>query len=230
MSRHISEQYDNELESARNLLLELGGLVEHQVQQACLALYSHDAKLAEEVRAGDRQINLMEVEIDELCVQIIARRQPAATDLRTLISILKAGTDLERVGDEAKRIAKMVIQVANLEVPGDQYGAIRNMADKVVLMLGNALDAFTRSSAESAVAVIEMDETVDEAYDEIVRHLGAEMKAHPENIEQLLTVLWIARALERCGDHAKNLSEYIIYLVKGQDVRHGDPAAVVSES
>ena len=229
MSRHISEQYDNELESARNLLLELGGLVEHQVQQACLALYSHDAKLAEEVRAGDRQINLMEVEIDELCVQIIARRQPAATDLRTLISILKAGTDLERVGDEAKRIAKMVIEVANLEVPGDQYGAIRDMTAKVILMLGTALDAFTRSSAEAAVEVIEMDDAVDDAYDEIVRHLGAEMKARPENIEQLLTVLWIARALERCGDHAKNLSEHIIYLVKGQDVRHGDPAAVVSE-
>ena len=230
MSRHISEQFDNELESARNLLLELGGLVEHQVQQACLALYSHDSKLAEEVKAGDRQINLMEVEIDELCVQIIARRQPAATDLRTLISILKAGTDLERIGDEAKRIAKMVIEVANLEVPSDQYGRIREMADRVSLMLGKALDAFTRSSPESAVEVIELDDEVDDAYDEIVRHLGEEMEARPENIQQLLTVLWIARALERCGDHAKNLSEYIIYLVKGQDVRHGDAAAVVAEN
>lgn len=229
MSRHISEQYDIELESARNLLLELGGLVEHQVQQACLALYSHDSTLAEEVRAGDRQINLMEVEIDELCVQIIARRQPAATDLRTLISILKAGTDLERIGDEAKRIAKMVIEVANLEVPSDQYGRIREMADRVSLMLGKALDAFTRSSPESAVEVIELDDAVDDAYDKIVRHLGEEMEARPENIQQLLTVLWIARALERCGDHAKNLSEYIIYLVKGQDVRHGDAAAVVAE-
>jgi phosphate transport system protein len=229
MNRHISEQYDIELESARNLLLELGGLVEHQVQQACLALYSHDSQLAEEVRAGDRQINLMEVEVDELCVQIIARRQPAATDLRTLISILKAGTDLERIGDEAKRIAKMVIEVANLEVPSDQYGRIREMADRVSLMLGKALDAFTRSSPESAVEVIELDEAVDDAYDEIVRHLGEEMEARPESIQQLLTVLWIARALERCGDHAKNLSEYIIYLVKGQDVRHGDAAAVVAE-
>ena len=229
MSRHISEQYDIELESARNLLLELGGLVEHQVEHACLALYSHDSKLAEEVRAGDRQINLMEVEIDELCVQIIARRQPAATDLRTLISILKAGTDLERIGDEAKRIAKMVIEVANLEVPSDQYGRIREMADRVSLMLGKALDAFTRSSPESAVEVIELDAAEDDAYDKIVRHLGEEMEARPENIQQLLTVLWIARALERCGDHAKNLSEYIIYLVKGQDVRHGDAAAVVAE-
>jgi phosphate transport system protein len=229
MNRHISEQYDIELEAARNLLLELGGLVEHQVQQACLALYSHNAELAEEVRAGDRQINLMEVEIDELCVQIIARRQPAATDLRTLISILKAGTDLERVGDEAKRIAKMVIRIANLQIPGDQYATVRQMADQVVTMLGKALDAFARSSPESAVAVIELDDAVDEAYDGIVKRLGTDMKAQPENIERLLTVLWIARALERCGDHAKNLSEYTIYLVKGEDVRHGDPAAVVAD-
>ena len=172
MARHISEQYDNELDAARNLLLELGGMVEQQVQHACLALYGHDAVMAEKVGLGDRPINLMEVEIDELCVQIIARRQPAATDLRTLISILKAGTDLERVGDEAKRIAKMVIRVANLEVPSDQYGAIRLMAEQVVAMLGKALDAFARLSPETAIEVIEQDAAVDDAYDEIVRHLA----------------------------------------------------------
>ncbi len=222
MNRHISEQYDAELDTARNLLLELGGLVEQQVQNACQALYGHDAELAETVRAGDRAVNEMEVDIDELCVQIIARRQPAATDLRTLISILKASTDLERVGDEAKRIAKMVLRVANLEVPGDQYTTVRAMAEQVLTMLGRSLDAFARQSTETAVEVIMLDDAVDEAYDAIVQELGVLMKSQPENIERLLTVLWIARALERCGDHAKNLSEYVVYLVNGMDVRRAD--------
>lgn len=226
MNRHISEQYDAELDTARNLLLELGGLVEQQVQNACQALYGHNAELAETVRAGDRAVNEMEVDIDELCVQIIARRQPAATDLRTLISVLKASTDLERVGDEAKRIAKMVLRVANLEVPGDQYAAVRAMADQVTTMLGRSLDAFARRSTETAVEVIMLDDAVDEAYDAIVQDLGVMMKSQPENIERLLTVLWIARALERCGDHAKNLSEYVVYLVNGMDIRRpGSTAA-----
>ena len=224
MNRHISEQYDAELDSARNLLLELGGLVEQQLQNACQALYAHNPELAETVRAGDRAVNVMEVDIDELCVQIIARRQPAATDLRTLISILKASTDLERVGDEAKRIAKMVLRVANLEIPGDQYAAVRARADQVVTMLARSLDAFARQSTETAVEVIMLDDAVDEAYDAIIQDLGILMKSQPENIERLLTVLWIARALERCGDHAKNLSEYVVYLVNGMDIRRPDPA------
>ncbi len=229
MNRHISEQYDTELDSARSLLLEMGGMVEQQLQQACQALYNHDAELANAVKAGDSQINQYEVKIDDLCIQIIARRQPAATDLRTLISIMNASTDLERIGDEAERIAKMAIRVADLDQPPNQYGDIREMAEQVQSMLSKALDAFARLSAQSAVDVIEADEAVDRAYDRIVREAGVEMKAQPEQIERELTVLWVARALERCGDHAKNLSEYIVYLVKGQDVRHADAAAAVSD-
>lgn len=225
MNRHISEQYDAELDSARAHLLEMGGLVEQQLQSACSALYQHDAELALKVRQGDDRINRMEVEIDDLCVQIIARRQPAATDLRCLISIMKASTDLERVGDEANRIAKMVRQVADLDRPGDHYREIRDMAVLVQQMLTNALDAFARVNAESAADVIRADQHVDDAYDGIVRGMGATMRAQPDQIEQLLTRLWIARALERCGDHAKNLCEYIVYLVKGQDVRHPDARA-----
>ncbi len=221
MNRHISEQFDTELDSARSLLLEMGGLVEQQLQQACLSLYNHDSELADEVKGGDKRINRMEVDIDDLCVQIIARRQPAATDLRTLISIMKASTDLERVGDEAQRIAKMARGVADLELPVDQYRDIRTMADQVIGMLASALDAFARLSADSAVSVIAADQAVDDAYDAIIRELGDEMKAQPEQTERSLTVLWVARALERCGDHAKNLSEYIVYLIEGQDVRHG---------
>jgi phosphate transport system protein len=229
MNRHISEQYDTELDSARSLLLEMGGLVEQQLQQSCQSLYNHDSELAEKVRTGDAKINQLEVGIDDLCIQIIARRQPAATDLRTLISIMKASTDLERIGDEAQRIAKMSKGVSNLELPVDRYNDIRTMAELVQVMLAEALDAFARLSPDSALQVIESDEVVDDAYDMIVREMGAEMKAQPDQIERSLTVLWVARALERCGDHAKNLSEYIVYLVEGQDVRHADAAAAISD-
>jgi phosphate transport system protein len=230
MNRHISEQYDTELESARTLLLEMGGLVEQQLQQACQSLYNHDTDLADAVKAGDARINQMEVDLDELVVQIIARRQPAATDLRTLISIMNAGTDLERIGDEAERISKMARNVADLEQPADRYSDIRQMAAEVQTMLANALDAFARLSPETAVGVIEADESVDEAYNKIFRDMSAAIKERPEQAEHSLTVLWVARALERCGDHAKNLSEYVVYLVKGQDVRHADAAAAVSKS
>jgi phosphate transport system protein len=229
MNRHISEQYDEELDSARSLLLEMGGLVEQQLQQACESLYNHDSEMAQVVKKGDRKINRLEVDIDDLVVQIIARRQPAATDLRTLISIMNASTDLERIGDEAGRIAKMAKNVSNLELPMDQYSAIRAMAEQVEDMLARALDAFARLSSESAVDVIESDDAVDDAYDEIVREMGAELKDRPDDVDRSLTVLWVARALERCGDHAKNLSEHIVYLVKGKDVRHTDAAAAISE-
>lgn len=230
MNRHISEQYDAELDSARGLLLEMGGLVEQQLQQACQSLYNHDSERADAVRAGDARINRHEIDIDNLCAQIIARRQPAATDLRTLICVMKASTDLERIGDEAERIAKMAQKVANLEQPSDHYGRIREMADLVQTMVANALDAFARLSPEQALKVIESDEAVDDAYDDIVRETGSAMKSDPGTIDRSLTVLWVARALERCGDHAKNLSEYVVYLVKGKDVRHANATAVVSGS
>ena len=230
MNRHISEQYDVELDSARTLLLEMGGLVEQQLQQACQSLYNHDTELATVVREGDARVNQHEVDIDDLCAQIIARRQPAATDLRTLISIMKASTDLERVGDEADRIAKMAMTVADLEQPVHQYSDIRDMATAVHAMLAKVLDAFARLSAEEALAVIEADEAVDNAYDNIVRDVGSSLKTEPDGIDQLLTMLWVARALERCGDHAKNIAEYIVYLVMGTDVRHTDASAAISET
>lgn len=229
MNRHISEQYDEELDGVRSLLLEMGGLVEQQLQKACQSLYNHDTELADVVRVGDARVNELEVDIDDLCVHIIARRQPAATDLRTLISILKASTDLERVGDEAERIAKNAKKVADLELPANQYSEIREMAGNVQTMLADALDAFARLSPETAVRVIDADEAVDIAYKAILQDMGAAMKAQPDQVERALTVLWVARSLERCGDHAKNLCEYIVYLVKGQDVRHADAAEVVAE-
>lgn len=229
MNRHISEQYDVELDSVRSLLLEMGGMAEQQLREACESLYNHDSEMARSVKKGDRKINRFEVDIDDLVVQIIARRQPAATDLRTLISIMNASTDLERVGDEAGRIAKMAKNISKLELPVDQYSDIRAMAEQVQTMLARALDAFARLSSESAIDVIASDNAVDDAYDEIVKEMGAEMKEHPDQVDRSLTILWVARALERCGDHAKNLSEHVVYLVKGKDVRHSDAAAIVSE-
>ncbi|MDA1075554.1 MAG: phosphate signaling complex protein PhoU [Proteobacteria bacterium] len=225
MNKHISQQYDAELDRARSLLLEMGGLVEQQLQHSCQSLYSHDLALAEKTSSSDTKINQMELTIDNLCTSIIARRQPAATDLRMLISIMKASTDLERIGDEAKRIAKFVRNVANLTQPTHQYSNIRRMAELVQTMLARVLDAFARLSADNALAVIEADHEVDAAYYQIMREMGAQMHAEPQHIDELLTVLWAARSLERCGDHTKNLAEFVVYLVRGKDVRHSQTSS-----
>lgn len=219
---HISEQFDQELDQARNRLMEMGGKVEQQLKSACEALTTHDLELAQTIKASDRNINQMEVELDDLCVQIIARRQPAASDLRTLISVMKASTDIERIGDEAKRIAKMAIAISRLAYPRDQYTDIRKLAASVMGQVSATLDAFARLDVDKAIDVIQSDGEIDDAYDAIVRDRAMAMKEmadNPEGIEQTLHVLWAARALERIGDHAMNISEAVFFLVKGQDIR-----------
>ncbi|MDH3642757.1 MAG: phosphate signaling complex protein PhoU [Gammaproteobacteria bacterium] len=216
---HISEQFDSELDQARNLLMEMGGMVEQQLHAACQALTNHDAELAENVKESDMKVNQLEIDLDELCIQIIARRQPAATDLRTLISIMKASTDLERIGDESERIAKMALAIVHLEYPRDQYNDIRKLGELAAAMVSGALDAFARLDAERAMNIIRADNEVDDGYDAIVRERGSNM-TDPENIERALHVIWAARALERIGDHAKNISEYVVFLVQGKDIRH----------
>ena len=228
MNRHISEEYDAELDNARNLLMEMGGLVEQQVHKACRAFVSHDAESAADVISADKRINSLEVELDELCINIIARRQPAATDLRTLISIMNASTDLERIGDEADRIAKMARAVSHLEYPADQYSDFRDVAAQVSTILSNALDAFARLDASSALSVIKSDDEIDTAYENIVKNRGMSMRERPDDLERALNILWSARALERIGDHSKNIGEYVVYLVKGRDVRYTDAASAVS--
>jgi len=224
---HISEQYDSELDHARNLLMEMGGLVEQQLSGACKALTNHDTELAETIKDTEKRVNQLEIDLDEACIQIIALRQPAATDLRTMISMMKASTDLERVGDEAERIAKMAIAISHLEYPHDQYNDIRDLAGLAARMVAGTLDAFARLDAESALKIIRSDDEVDAGYDAIVRQRGlrmAEMADKPEEIERALHVIWAARALERIGDHAKNISEYVIYLIEGTDIRHQEPS------
>ena len=205
--------------------MEMGGTVEQQLRNACQALTTHDTELVQTVRDAEDKVNQLEIDLDELCVHIIALRQPAATDLRTLIGLMKASTDLERIGDEAERIAKMAKAVSHLPFPDDEYNDIRVMGATTSAMLRKALDVFARVDADQALAVIASDERVDADYDAIVRQRGQEMSEHPAQIERALNVIWAARALERIGDHAKNISEYAVFLAKGEDVRHGNLTA-----
>lgn len=220
MSEHISESYDAELRSVHNALMEMGGIVEQQVRNACQAFVTHDAQMADLVRKADLRVNQLELEVDDQCVQIIARRQPAATDLRTLVAAMKASTDLERIGDEAGRIAKMASGLAGVEPPLDQYGDIRRLSASVIKMTAASLDALARQDAEQAAALKQADSAVDAGYDSILRDQLAAMQQQARDIEQRLSVIWAARSLERIGDHAKNIGEYVVYLVEGEDIRH----------
>ena len=221
MERHISEQYDAALEQLRLRLLAMGGLVEQQLQKAVRAFTTHDSVLAREVRAGDDEVNRFEVELDDECIATIALRQPAATDLRLLVCIMKAGTDLERVGDEADRIAKAAISAAELPRPDNWHAEILRLSELVAVMLRRALDAFARLDVDMAYDVIAADAEVDDEYDAVVRNAGEATAREPE---LRLNTLWTARALERIGDHAKNLCEHVVYTVKGTDVRHSGSA------
>ncbi|MEQ8483590.1 MAG: phosphate signaling complex protein PhoU [Pseudomonadales bacterium] len=219
---HISEQFDAELDAVRGLLMEMGGLVEQQLHDAAQALISQDDELAGKVRSSDARVNQLEIDIDEQCIHIIARRQPAASDLRTLITVMKASTDLERIGDEAGRVAKMAQAVSGMEYPADQYNDFRHIASLTEEILTRSLDAFARLDVDGALQVIESDEAIDQAYNAIVRERGTTMRKDASGIDRAMNVIWAARALERIGDHAKNLSEYVVFLVKGKDVRHSE--------
>jgi phosphate transport system protein len=219
---HISEQYDAELDAVRNLLMEMAGLVEQQVHDATQALINHDEELATQVRERDVRINQLEVDIDDLSIHIIARRQPAASDLRTLISVMKASTDLERIGDEAGRVAKMAQAISHMEYPADQYGDFRHLAGLTEAIVAGCLDSFARLDADGALQVIAADEEIDRGYNALVRARGSNMREDAASIDRAMNVIWAARALERIGDHAKNIGEHVIYQVKGQDVRHAE--------
>jgi phosphate transport system protein len=220
IGQHISHQFDAELEDVRNRVLAMGGLVEKQINDAITSLVEGDTELAQAVIQNDVKVNSAEVAIDEECAQIIARRQPAASDLRLLVAIIKTITDLERIGDQAERIARMGIRLADVERPKNQYIEIRNLGDHVLRMMRNTLDAFARFDTEAAVNVAKEDLKVDTEYDGIMRQSLTFMMEDHTVITRMLDVMWTARAIERIGDHAKNICEYIVFLVKGKDVRH----------
>jgi len=218
--QHISHLFDEEMENIRNKVLTMGGLVQQQMEQAVVSFVTSDQELAEKVLQQDDLVNNLEMEIDHDCIQVIAKRQPTAIDLRMLISIIKVITDLERIGDEAGRIAKMAIRLDATDYYHDQYHELNHLVEMVKGMLNGSLDAFARMDVDGVAKITRKDEKVDREYTSIIRQLITRMMEDPRNITRMLDILWTARALERIGDHACNVCEHVVYIVKGDDVRH----------
>lgn len=219
-SHHISQQFNEDLEEVKTHLLEMGGRVENQINDAMEALVEGDSDLAETVMHNDDTINRMEMSIDEECARILALRQPAASDLRLIIAVTKANTDLERIGDETKRIARLAIQLCEKGQSPRGYVEVRHITGLVKQMLHNALDAFARFDVDMALKVARADHDVDVEYTTAIRELITFMMEDPRSISRVMNVIWAIRSLERVGDHARNIAEHLIYLVKGKDVRH----------
>lgn len=220
IGQHISRQYNEELEDVRSRVLAMGGVVEQQLQDAITALVERNGALADEVIDKDHKVNAMEVALDEECNMILARRQPAASDLRLVVAVIKTITDLERIGDEAERIARMAGQLASEERTVKLLPRISAMGQHVREMVRGALDAFAHLDTEKAVEVWGRDRRVDEEYESLMRELMTFMMEDPRTIPSILETIFSIRALERIGDRATNICEYVIYLVKGKDVRH----------
>jgi phosphate transport system protein len=221
-THHISQQYNIELEAIRTHLSEMGGMAQRQVNDAIQALIDADVERAEQVVRADAGVNSMEMSIDEECIRILARRQPAASDLRLVIAVTKAITDLERVGDEAAKIARLAIAQHSDGLSPRGYIEVRHIGELVSHMLQDALDAFARMDAELALNVVQADRTVDMEYSTAMRELMTFMMEDTRSISRVLNIMWCLRALERIGDHSRNLAQYVIYLVNGQDVRHSN--------
>jgi len=220
LSHHIHSRFNADLEGVRASVLQMGGLVEKQLQDGTRALVNGDGALGEEVAQLDRRVNAMEVAIDDDCNRILATRNPAASDLRLLVAIIKTITDLERIGDEAEKLGHIAAKLATIDRPADRYREIKHMGDLVAAMVHGALDAFARVDIDLALEIARRDRLVDEEYDAIQRQCITFMMEDPRTIRRALDVLWVARALERVGDHAKNICEYVIYMALGKDVRH----------
>lgn len=217
---HISQQFNLELRELSNQVLGMGGLVEEQLGNALLALTTQDGQLAEHVYTNDYRINTLEVAIDEDCTRILARRQPTASDLRLVMAVIKIITDLERIGDEAERIARMSVHRSYEDMKSKYYTVVGHLGNHVREMLHNTLDAFARMDIDAALKIIHDDLRVDSEYENISRQLITYMMEDPRTIPMSLNILWSARALERIAAHSRNICEYIIYFVKGKDVRH----------
>lgn len=220
IDQHISQQYNQELEDLRNKVLVMGGMVENQCRLALDALIEGDSEKAEIVSTGDYKINKLEVEIDAECTDILARRQPAASDLRFIITVIKTITDLERVGDEAEKVGRFALKLASKHDRQPYYTDIRHLGDTAIGMLHDSLNAFARLDIDDAVAIAARDPEVDQEFERLTRMLITHMMEDPREIKNVLRLNWCARSLERIGDHSSNLCEYVIYLVKGMDVRH----------
>ncbi|PTY35685.1 phosphate transport system regulatory protein PhoU [Saccharospirillum sp. MSK14-1] len=218
--KHTSTQFNAELEEARKNLMQMGGLVEQQVEDAIKALMDMDTALAQRVIETDQTVNSMEIDIDEECTRILARRHPAASDLRFVIAVTKAVNDLERIGDEASKVASHTLELADTGSGPQGYVELRHIGEQVRLMVQHSLDAFARLDADSALNVLHQDKAVDLEYGTAIRSLITTMMEDPRSISRALNVMWSLRSMERIGDHARNVAESVIFLVQGKDVRH----------
>ena len=218
---HSSKQYDLDLETIRSKVLLMGGLVESQFHDAMTCFRTGDAKQAEAVIKADENVNSLEVALDDSCSHLIVRRQPAANDLRTVMASIKVITDLERIGDEATKIARAAKNIDSRSVQAiNHYETVRVIANSAGDMLHDALDAFARLDEKQAAKLIAQDAVIDHEFGSIMRTLITFMMEDPRTISAALDTLWVAKAIERIGDHAKNIAEYVIYVVEGKDIRH----------
>jgi phosphate transport system protein len=220
LSHHISRRFNEDLERVRTKVLAMGGLVEELLNKSINSLIEGDSSLGESVSKDDVAVNSMEIAIDEECSRILATRGPTAGDLRLIVAILKTITDLERIGDEGEKIGNIASRLASMERPANKYREIKHMGRIVADMVHDSLDAFARMDAHAAVKVARRDRMVDEEYEAIQRQCITFMMEDPRSIRRALDVTWIVRSLERVGDHAKNICEYVIFMVHGKDVRH----------
>jgi phosphate transport system protein len=223
-TEHASKQYDLDLDSIRSRVLQMGGLVESQIRRALEAFTSGDRALADQVIADDHRVNAMEVSLDGDCSHVIVKRQPAASDLRMIFAIAKTVTDLERIGDEAQKVARMAKSIHERGSAPPSVD-VRHATELALSMLRRALDAFARLDVAAAREVIREDAGIDSEFRAILRQLITYMMEDPRTISTALEIVWIAKAVERMGDHAKNMAEYVIYIVEGTDVRHTSLAA-----
>jgi phosphate transport system protein len=221
-NQHISQQFNADLETIRNQMLAMGGLVQRQVSDAIDAICSGDTSSADKIIQREDDVNEMEISIDQECTHILVRRQPAASDLRMVLAVSRVVRDLERMGDEAAKVAIHALEIASGNQPGSKMcnQSIRHMGSAVIKMTSDALDAFARHDIEGAIEVVRSDKMVDDQYASAIRELSTYMMEDPRSISQAINILWILRAIERIGDHARNISEQVIYLVSGADVRH----------
>jgi phosphate transport system protein len=220
LSHHISHRYNEELDRLRTRVLAMGGVVERQLQKAVTALVEGDSALGESVALEDYKVNDMEVSIDEECSRLLAIRAPTAGDLRVILSMIKTITDLERIGDEAEKVGYIASRLAATERSAETYRELKHMGRLASEMVRDSLDSYARFDADAAVEVARRDRLLDEEYEAIQRQCITFMMEDPREIRRALDLLWVVRALERVGDHAKNLCEYVIYMVHGKDVRH----------
>lgn len=220
LSHHTSRRFNEDLEHLRGRVMAMGGLVEEQLQRGITALVEGDSATGKEVASNDYQVNAMEVAIDEECSRILATRAPAAGDLRLVVAIIKASTDLERIGDECEKVGVIAARLAAEERPADRYREVKHLGRAVQQLVHDSLDAFARLDAELALKTAKQDRVVDEEYEAIHRQCITLMMEDPRMIRRVLDVMWVVRALERIGDHAKNICEYVIFMAHGKDVRH----------